>query len=247
MRSSRSTTFSEDILGEINMSREERDALKAVDAETLSKHVRQCLDERRLEALRDHKLDSCGAYIASTVRGYERALARYSAAKAARKLAEMEAHARRAGDDLVRAVQVMKHRAEKEDADDELFYVEDHITPPYRFNECLTVCVSYRWRAAVEDKWTFGSITFTHAADLSPDYTVADPKRKQSAAQQARARQDALYREWEHLMRLALYSVKEYLQKGGNAAGIPATFEAKVDAHNRQLNNFSARFWLVQP
>lgn len=240
----RATSNLENDVGEINIPREERDALRSIDADVLGKRIRQCLDEKRLSSLRGLGLESCGLYVASSLREYEGALAKYGAA--AKKLAEMETWARRAGDDLARAVQKMKCRAEKEEAEDQLFHVEDCITPPYRSSEHLTVCVSYRWRPTVEDEWILGSITFTHDVDLRPDYTVPAPKRKPSVAQQAQDRRDAQYREWEHLMRLALYSVKEYFQEGGNAAAIPTTFQAKADAYSRRLNNFSARFWLVQ-
>lgn len=234
-------------MGEINIPREERVALKAIDDGVLGKRIQQCLDEKRANALRGLGLENCGPYVASNLRKYEMALAEYGAAKAAKKLSETEYRARRAGDGLARAFQQMKRRVETEETEDQFFYVEDHIIPPYQFSEHLTVLVSYRWRPRIEDEWVFGSITFTHDVDTRPDYAATPPKRKLSAAQQVRDHQDALYREWEHLMHLALYSVKEYFRDGGNAAAIPKTFQAKVDAYSRGLNNFSARFWLAQP
>ena len=232
-------------MGEINIPREERDALKAIDVDILDKRIEQCLDEKRFSALRGLGLESCGPYVASNLRKYETALAEYSTAKAAKKLGETKSRARRAGDDLARAVQQMKYRVGTEETEDQLFHVEDRIIPPYQFSEHLTVCVSYRWRPTTANEWVFGSITFTHDVDTQPDHTVPPSKRKPSAAQQARNRQDVLYREWEHLMRLALHSVKEYFRDGGNAAAIPKTFKAKADAYSRGLNNFSTRFWLA--
>jgi len=58
-------------------------------------------------------------------------------------------------------------------------------------------------------------------------------------------RQDQLFSEWEHLKRLALQSVQQYLKDGGDGAAIPETFQVVTDQHNGVLNNFSARFWLV--
>ncbi|MFC3815045.1 hypothetical protein [Lysobacter sp. GCM10012299] len=240
-----STTSLENNVGGVNIPREVRDALKAIESDALVKRIDQCLDEKCLSALRSLRLESCGPYVASNIRKFETALAEYGSAKAAKKLAETETRARRAGDNLARAVQEMKYRAETEETEDQLFHVEDRITPPHMFSEHLTVRVSYRWRPTIEDEWGCGSIIFSHNAEMQPDYTVLAPKRKPSVVQQAGDRQDALYREWEHLMRLALYSVKEYFRDGGSALAIPTTFRAKVDAHTRRLNNFSARFWPV--
>lgn len=84
--------------------------------------------------------------------------------------------------------------------------------PPHRFSERLTLRVSYRWRRAIEDDWTYGNITLSHDVDSRPDYTMPIPNRKPGAAKQEQDRQDKLYYEWEHLMRLALHSVREYFR-----------------------------------
>ncbi|MES6350847.1 hypothetical protein U6U03_12115, partial [Cutibacterium acnes] len=118
---------------------------------------------------------------------------------------------------------------------------------PYRFSKELSVRVGYRWRRTVEDEWTFASITFTHVHDPRPDYTLPIPKRKPSAAKQEQERQNSLYQTWEHLMRGALYSVRDYFRDGGDGDKIPDTFQATVDSHSRGLNNYSTQFWRKQP
>lgn len=242
-----STPSTENDVGEINIPREERDALKAIDTDVLNTLIEQSLEERHPSALRALRLESCGLYAASQFRAFEKALATYGAAKAAKKLAETEFRARRAGSDLAHAVQQMKRRVEEEERESQLFYIDDLIMPPHRFSEHLTVRVDYRWRPMIEDKWQYGNITFTHDVDLRPDYTMPLPKRKPGAIKQERERQEKLYREWEHLRQLGVYSVREFFREGGNAAAIPETFQAKADSYTRGLNNFSARFWLVRP
>lgn len=233
-------------MGEINIPRDEQDALKAVNTDVLEKLIEQCLYEERPDALRILRLDSCGPYAASRLREYETALAEHCKAKAARKRAETEDRVRRAGSNLAQAVRQMQHRVATEEKEGLLFYVDDQIAPPYSFSERVTVRVSYRWRYATEDKWVYGSITFSHDVDSRPDYTVPQPRRKPSAAKQRQDRQDKLYREWELLMRLGLESVREYFREGRDGATIPQTFQAQTDPYTRGLNNYSAQFWLVR-
>lgn len=230
-------------MGEINIPREERETLKAIDTDVLNKLIDRSLDEGSTNSLRALKLGSCGPYTASRLRAFEKALAEYGAAKAPKKLAETESRARRAGSNLVHAVQQMKHRVETEEKEDQLFYVDDQIMPPHHFSEHLTVCVSYRWRQTVEGEWKHGSITFTHDVDLSPDYTQPQPRRKPSASKLAQDRQAKLYEVWEYLMQSGLYSVREFFRERGDAAAIPETFQAKADSYSRGLNNASTRFW----
>jgi hypothetical protein len=229
-------------MGEINIPRNERDALKAVDTAELNRLIDQCFYEEQPAALRILRLESCGPYIASRLREYENALAERCKAKAAKKRAETESRVRHAGSALEHAVAQMKHRVDKEEKEGLLFYVEDQIMPPHRFSEHMTVRVTYRWRRAIEDEWVHGSITFSHDVDTRPDYTVPIPKRKPSAAKQEQDRQDRLYREWEHLKMLGLDSVKDYLREGGNGAEIPQAFQANTDSYTRGLNNYSAQF-----
>ena len=141
----------------------------------------------------------------------------------------------------------MKQRLEIEQKDAQLFIVDDQIMPPHRFSKHLSVRVSYRWRGTVDDEWKFGHITFVHDVDLRPDYTTPAPKRKPSAAKREQDLQNTLYQTWEHLMRGALYSVRDYFRDGGDGDKIPDTFQATVDSHSRELNNYSTQFWRQQP
>jgi|GEM_PF-438103 len=240
-----SAISAENDMAEINIPPKEREALKAIDTEVLRKLVGQSMDEKHSSSLRVLRLESCGLYVASSVSAFERALKEYGAAKAARKVADMEYRARRAGGDLVAAVQQMKHRVETEEKEGQFFYVEDQIMPPYRFSEHLAVRVSYRWRAAIGDQWEHGSITFTYSVDSRPDYSKAPPKRKPSASQLEQERQDALYGEWEQLTQSALQSVRDFFREGGNASAIPEKFRAVTDSYSRRLNNLSTQFWRV--
>lgn len=61
-------------MGEINISRGGQDALRAVDTDVLDKLIVQCLSEERPYALRILRLESCGLYVASQLREYEKAL-----------------------------------------------------------------------------------------------------------------------------------------------------------------------------
>ncbi|MDI7066409.1 hypothetical protein QMO17_34815, partial [Klebsiella pneumoniae] len=62
-------------MGEINIPRDEQDALKAVNTDVLDRLIEQCLYEERPDALRILRLESCGPYAASRLREYEKALA----------------------------------------------------------------------------------------------------------------------------------------------------------------------------
>lgn len=232
-------------MSELNLPRYERDAIKAIDTDTLDKLIEQSLYDERPDALRDIHLGRCGSYVASHLRMYEKALAEYRNAKAARKRADTEYRARRAGDDLTHAVQSMKHRVEIEEHDEQFFRIDDMFTAPHNFSERMTIRVSYQWRKTLEDEWVYGSIAFIHQAKLQPEYTMMRSGRKLSAAKLKQKQQDELFSEWEHLMRLTLQSVQQYFKEGGDGAAIPETFQVVTDPHNRMLNNFSARFWLV--
>lgn len=229
-------------MGEINMSRNE-EAVGAIDINALKKLIDQCIREGFPTALYPLGLAHCGPYVATKNRDFEQALARHGTAKSSKKRAETEHYAVRAGDDLVFAVQQMKDRLDREREEGLLFYVEDQIIPPYQFSEDLSVRVSYRWRRNIEDVWSYGSIVFSHHVDLRPDYTLPPPKRKPSAAQLRRDRQDQLYRTWEHLKGLALHSVRGYFRSGGSGNSIPATFAARTETYRGELNNHSADFW----
>lgn len=234
-------------MGDLNIPPDETRAIQAIDEAKLRQLVRQALQDRHTTPLRQMQLESCGVYVGNKFREFERALTDCRSAKSDRKLAEYEYDANRAASYLESAVAGMKARVEQEQEEGQRFYVHDDLMfPPYKFSERLCVRVSFRWRATIEDSWQSGSIEFTHEADLRPDFAVPAPKRKPSAAQQERDRQDKLFHEWDHLRKSALQSVRDYFRSGGSGASIPKTFVAITDPSRRTLNNFSTRFWEPQ-
>ncbi|WP_057970907.1 hypothetical protein [Lysobacter antibioticus] len=232
-------------MAEINIPRDEQEALRSIDVRALDKAIDACLDARRISStLREYRLGSCGLFVAAKLREFETALAEYAGAKAPKKVAATESRARRAGSVLENAVQQMQHRIDTQEQEGQLFFVDDHIIPPSHFSQQLTVLVRYRWRHTIEAEWTHGSITFSHVHAPRPDYTVAPPKRKPSKSQQERDQQEELWRQWAHLMRQGLFSLVEYFREGLDGGAIPKTFQARADDYSRRLNNFSCRFWL---
>lgn len=234
-------------MGEITISRDEQDALKAIDSGELNNLVDQAIREERTGELHRLPLTRCGSYVSTQLHYFDQALARHRIAKSARKREETGNALRRAGRDLTFAVDAMKRRMETEQADAELFQIDDQIMPPYRFSTQMSVRVSYRWRRTIAEEWQWGSITFVHHHDPRPDYTMPTPKRKPSAAKQEQELQNRLYQTWEHLMRGGLYSVRDYFRDGGDGAKIPETFQVTVDSYSRGLNNYSTQFWRQQP
>lgn len=227
----------------INLTKDEMEAIKAVDDEQLRKLIDQCLEEQRIYPLRVLQLGRCGEFVARCQREYEKALSDLEKAKAPKKVADMERRAYLAGGNLDSAVHRMMHRAKAEEEERQLLFVDDHIIPPTRFDENLIVRVSYRWRKTAKEDWTYGSIAFSHEVDTRPDYSVPQPKRKPSAAKMEQERQEKLRREWDYLRMLSLGSVKEFLKDGGDGTTIPKSFVTTVDGHDRRLNNYSADFW----
>jgi len=234
-------------MGDINIPRSEQDALRSIDSEVLRELLEQCLRDERPSALRELRLDGCGLFISTKRHAFERALDAYGKAKADKKRAETLRDARSAGNTLLDAVQQMQHRMATEAEEGERFYIDDLIRPPHAFSTQLSVRVSYRWRPSPAEPWVHGDITFLYDVDLRPDYTRPPPARKPSAARQAQERQEALYREWEHLKDQALFSVRDYFRDGGTGADIPKTFQVKPNPYTRGLNNFSDRFWADRP
>ncbi len=232
-------------MSEINIPRDEQERLRAIDVQALDRTINECLDTRRLgSALRALRLDNCGGYVSAKLRLFETALSEYAGAKAAKKLADTETRARRAGSALENAVRLMQHRVDTQEQEAQLFFVDDHVIPPTSFSKQLSVPVRYRWRPSIEAEWTHGSITFSHVHDPRPDYTAPLPKRKPSARKQERDLQDELWQQWDHLKSHGLHSLVEYFREGRDGAAIPRAFQARVDAFDRCLNNFSCRFWL---
>ncbi len=87
-------------MGTINISREEKDALKAIAGITLSQLIEQCLRDKRVDALRSLRLENCGPYVYAKFRAFGEDLAEYADAKAEKKRAETERRANRAASDL---------------------------------------------------------------------------------------------------------------------------------------------------
>lgn len=230
-------------VGKINLTRDEMAAIKAIDDELVRKLMDKCLQEQRIYPLRTLQLERCGEFVASRLGEYERTLSDLGKARSPKKVDRMEQLARRARGNLDSAIYQVMHRAKAEEDERQRFFVDDLIMSPTRFDEHLSVRISYRWRKTADDDWAHGSITFTHEVDTRPDYSVPQPKRKPSAAKLQQERQGKLWREWEYLKMLALGSVKEFLQGGGNGADIPKSFKAVADSHSRGLNNHSADFW----
>lgn len=229
----------------INIPRGEQEALREVDVQVLDQAISVSLDARRLgSTLRALRLDSCGSFIATKLREFDLALQAYAGAKAAKKLADTGEYARRAGSNLGNAVRQMQQRIETQEQEGQRFFVDDQIIPPIHFTRTLSVRAHYRWRPSAEVEWTHGTITFTHLYDPRPNYSMLAPKRKPSTSQRAKDLQDELWREWEQLMNNGLYSLAEYFRQGGDGAAIPETFQARTDAFDHRLNNFSCRFWL---
>lgn len=234
-------------MGSINIPDEERKAIKEINVEMLDKLTEKCIYDERTDALQSFRLEHCGLYVSSRFREFKEALADCRSAKAARKREDAYRDAGRTARDLIDAVRQMKRRVEAEEIAEQRFHIEDVIPFPPRFSERISLHVHFRWRKDAAAEWMHGSITFTHNADLQPEYSMRLPSRKASAAKSERDRQDWLRCEWEHLMRLGLESVKEYFEQGGDGDTIPKTYEAKVDPRTRGLNNFSADFWRLRP
>jgi len=234
-------------MGEINIPRDQQTAITAIDARELDRLIDQAIRAERSGELHRLPLAACGSHIGTKLHSFDRALAKHREAKAPRKRAETGDALRRAGHDLSFAVGAMKQRLETEQKDAQLFIVDDQIVPPYRFTTQMSVRVSYRWRRTIEDEWQWGSITFVHHHDPRPNYAVPVSTRKPSAAKQEQELQNRLYQTWEHLMRGALYSVRDYFRDGGDGAKIPETFQVTVDSYSRDLNNYSTQFWRQQP
>src|SRR5665213_2544983 len=193
-------------MGEISISRDEQDALKAIDTRELDSLVDLAIREERIGELHRLPLTRCGSYVSTQLHYFGQALSRHRIAKSERKRQETGDALRRAGRDLTFAVDAMKRRMETEQAEAQLFRIDDQIVPPYRITRQMSVTVSYRWRRAIEDEWQWSSITFVHHHDPRPDYKTPAPNRKPSAAKQEQELQNRLYQTWEHLMRGALYS-----------------------------------------
>jgi hypothetical protein len=233
-------------MGEINLSEHEKTAIRAVDERALERLIERAVGAGRLGEIYQLPLAACGPYVANKLHRFGQSLDEHNRAKSAKKRAETRTQAERDGRDLSFAVNQMKGRLEKEEKNAERFHVYDDVYWPSRFSMQMTVSIRYRYRQAVEDEWSHGSITFSHDADIRPDHASHPPRRKPSAAEQARQLQEKLSNTWEYLMKGALYALRDYFEEGGDGAKIPETFRATVDGRGG-LNNFSTRFWIENP
>jgi len=234
-------------MSEINIPPDQRIAVQEMDLDMLAHTIEQCLRERRNGPLLALGLWNCGPFVAAKLRDFETALTAYAAAKSRKKVEETEYRAERAGSNLSFALRQMKEQVQLQEREDTLFRIDDHIMAPYTFSNELSVRVSFRWRPTIEDEWAHGAVVFTHAVSERTDYTILRPKRKPSAATLKRAQQENLYRQWDYLMMLGLWSVKEHFRAGGSGAKIPQKFQAIADPYSRGLNNHSLKFWLSHP
>jgi hypothetical protein len=237
----------ETFMSGLYISRSEADALKTIDLPEVERLVEEAIWQSRFGELHSLRLANCGQYVSGCLYRLDQAIIAHNKAKAAKKCSETPVQVRRAGMDLVDAVRDMKRRMEEDEREQQLFYVEDMVTTPHRFTPRMDVRVSYRWRNAIDDAWTYGSITFLHEVDTRPDYTLPVPKQKPSRARQEHELQGKLYRIWDHLRSSALSPVREYLRSGHDRTVIPQTFQATTDSYTRGLNNYSTQSWRRQP
>lgn len=228
---------------EINIPESEISALKAIDERELDRLIDRAIQDEALGDLHRLPLSSCGAYVNSALRSFGEALKRYRESKSAKKREETRSGAVRAGNKLSFAVMGMKRRMETEEQEGKFFLVDDNVLWPYTFNRKMQVTIGYRWRRTVEDEWQFGNITFEHEVNPRPIYQPNPPKRKPSAAKRAQQLQTELASIWEHFMRQALYSVRDFFREGGVGSDIPDRFRAITDPYDGHLNNHSTTFW----
>jgi hypothetical protein len=220
----------------------ERAALSAVDLGELDELLEKAVEEGRSGCLNKLKLGSCGSYVASRLLAFERALSSHREARSSQKRDQTASYLRSVKHELSFSVRSMQRRIEEEMQDEDVFYVQGELTPPYRFGQRLTATVSFRWRKTADDDWKRGSVTFTHDVDPFARHRLLAPERKLSARKQQEEEQRHLSDTWEHLMRGALYSVRDYFKDGGDGGAIPASFAAKTD-DSGYLNNHSTVFW----
>ena len=227
----------------INLPSDQQAAISDVDETVLRAAVHKCLDEERTGPIHGFGFSHCGPYVATKLHGFQQAIAEYSKAKSHAKRERTRQVALRAGSDLVHAVQEMKRRLETERQEGELFFIEDQIRPPFHLSKRLSVQVSFRWRASPSADWKYGHLAFVYDFYPQPSYTLPLPKRKPSAAQEARDLEDTLYREWERLKAQALFSMREFFRDGGDGDAVPEVFAVRLSPYGGGLNNFSCNFW----
>ncbi len=230
----------------INLSDSEKSAIRQIDTRTLDRLIDEAVMAEFLGPLYGLPLSSCGGDVSLKLNSFDRALQDLRKAKSAKNRADKSSWARRAGDDLSFAVSGMKSRLETEEREGQFFHVDDDMLWPHRLSESMQIRVPYRWRAAADDSWNLGSITFHHSVRPDPLSRLSTTARKPSKAKLEQERQDNLARTYEYLRMLAVSSVRDYLKDGGDGAQIPDTFKIREDSRGG-LNNYSADFWRVHP
>lgn len=230
-------------MSHLNFLKSEIDALRAIDSTRLDDTISRCVENRSRLELIPFRLDLCGDYVARRAREFDSALQAFAAAKAQRKTEATHYAALKAGSALSSAFRQTQGALEQEIHDAEFFRVYDDIIPPGRLAAAMSIRLRYQWRASAGDVWTSGEIVFTHTVVPRVNYLAPVPKLKPSAAARERRLQDDLYLEWEHLKRLALWSLRKHFRDGGSAAAVPKLFPVVLDSYSRQLNNFSTDFW----
>lgn len=232
-------------MGLINLEESEMRAIAAIEMSELYELIDSAIQEEQLSPLHQLPLRPCGDYVSGKVTDFGDALARYRVAKSPQKREDARYYAEKAGRDLAFAVSQMKSRLETEQREGSMFRVFDPLFPCSDPAEKMRVRVSYRWRSNPEAEWIHGSIEFLH--EVPPDFglpkpTFPPPRRKPSRAAVAGGRRRRLYLEWEHLLQIAHWAVRDYFKEGRPGSGIPATFDVKL-GYGGQINNRSANFW----
>lgn len=233
-------------MGIINLSREEKRAISAIDQANLNKIIDRVISTGQADELYELQLSSCGPYVAEKYRILQQDLFDLARAKSSRKREEAHESVWRSAHRLSDAVTEMRHRMETEEKEDQFFRVDDHIMPPITPRPNIRFSVRYKWRKGVDDEWNHGSIEFTHTVVIRPDYSAPVRKRKPSAREQREQQERAYFDAWERVTRDALHYVHEYLQKGNDPHLIPASFAVKVGTSG-YLDNFSTKFWNDNP
>ncbi|MDA5243100.1 hypothetical protein EXN32_12420 [Agrobacterium tumefaciens] len=230
-------------MGSINLTYRQIEAIKGVNERELNKAIEQCIREEQSTAIDAFPLSSCGEYVRNKLRHFERDLQDYERARSTPKRDEALRRLRNSGEDLWGSFVDMHGRMENEEKHHELFFIDDDIYTPSHFDRNISVDLNYKWRKQVSDDWNHGSIKFRHRHDPWSVYPPkAIPKRKPSKAQEARKLQEELLSTWEHLRDIALYTLRDFFEAGGEGSSVPESVKA-VPAYGGHLNNASVDFW----
>lgn len=231
-------------MGELNISRRESEALKAIDAQELRRAIADAIDNEHGSGLDRFPIWQCPLFVSRELGYFRKYLASYAAARSGAKRASTKSEAERAGDELFYCLRDMQERLAEQEREGQLFHVDDNVLEPSFLTRNLAVTIHYRWRPSMDDEWTRGSISFSHYHDPAPVYIEPwlrnTSKRKPSAAKQQEKLQEELFRAWEHLRNDALYTMRDYLRDNREAINVPEKFPAKTDGDGRIS---SLKFW----